>query len=119
MVAVDQTRFGDEGPGGNCLVACVASIMDLSIGEMPEISTDDPYWWETLQKWLSDRRWKIRHRPRAADVPAGYAIANGPADRGLLHSCVALDGVIVHDPHPSRAGLIEVNSWFELSRWDC
>jgi len=38
-------------------------------------------------------------------VPKGYAIASGPGPRGVDHSCVALDGEIIHDPHPSRDGV--------------
>ena len=44
-------------------------------------------------------------------VPRGLSIANGPAERGVDHSCVAIDGVIVHDPHPSRAGLISIEDY--------
>ena len=52
-------------------------------------------------------------------LPRGYTIANGPGPRTkpggdpIYHSCVALDGVIVHDPHHSRAGLTEIEE-FEL-----
>jgi hypothetical protein len=43
--------------------------------------------------------------------PAGWSIANGPAARGLPHSCVAYDGAVVHDPHPDRAGLLKIDSY--------
>ena len=116
MIPVDQTRFGGGSPGGNCLMACVASIMGRSIAECIEVNTDDPHYWEQLQKWLIAQGWQIRYRPRLQDVPSAYGIANGPGPRGLLHSCVALDGEIVHDPHPSRAGLLEITSWHEVTR---
>ncbi len=38
------------------------------------------------------------------------------AERGLLHSCVGLNGEIVHDPHPSRAGLLEITDYMTLTR---
>jgi len=40
-------------------------------------------------------------------VPRGYSIAAGPSKRfaGRMHACVALDGIVVHDPHFSREGL--------------
>jgi hypothetical protein len=39
-------------------------------------------------------------------APPGYHIATGKSPRSdQVHAVVALDGRIVHDPHPSRAGL--------------
>src|ERR1700723_1436552 len=46
---VDQT---ETDPGrGNCLTACLASIMDLGIDEVPYFRVYDD-WWELLQEWL-------------------------------------------------------------------
>lgn len=50
-------------------------------------------------------------------IPRGYAMANGVSPRTkpdgtpILHSVVVLDGVIVHDPHPSRAGLVSIDEY--------
>lgn len=44
-------------------------------------------------------------------TPTGLSIANGPGYRGVNHSCVAYDGEIVHDPHPSGEGLLSITSF--------
>jgi len=40
-----------------------------------------------------------------------YHLISGISPRGIAHSVVGLNGEIVHDPHPDRTGLEEVNSW--------
>lgn len=50
------------------------------------------------------------------DLPTkGYHLLSGPtvrtAENGVHHVVVALHGEMVWDPHPSRAGLLEVLEW--------
>jgi multidrug efflux pump subunit AcrB len=49
----------------------------------------------------------FKKQAAAMGLPPGYSIAGGPSLRfaGRMHACVALDGIVVHDPHPSREGL--------------
>lgn len=57
MKPVDQTRFG--GPldppetRGNCMEACVASIFELSLDDVPALEGDD--WAAPLRRWLQAR----------------------------------------------------------------
>ena len=101
MSPVDQTTYGPTH--GNCISACLASILEVPIETVP--SFVDTYWWERFVGWLAAQG--LAATSVEGTIPPGYAIAFGPstrlADRG--HACVALDGVIVHDPHPSREGL--------------
>jgi hypothetical protein len=55
--------------------------------------------------FANDPTWRSLYREH-------YLIAGGPAARGHQHS-VVYRGVdeLVHDPHPSRAGLIEVEDF--------
>jgi hypothetical protein len=124
---VDQRIFG--APRGDCWTACIASILEfpweaLEAARAAHEKSAVDWWgrdrdgsfdWAPVFAALNDlgvqptwlvfemgggERWKP---PRA---PKGYAIASGKSPRGdFQHSVVALDGVIVHDPHPSRAGL--------------
>jgi hypothetical protein len=122
MIPVDQTLFGY--PGGNCLNACLASILECSLDEIPEMdaTTHDGSWWGIMQRALQDRGLTAIYyvpngeycgAPFAHIAPPGYHLVTGDSPRGTLddkgnvigHVCVAKDGVIVHDPHPSRAGL--------------
>ena len=50
-------------------------------------------------------------------APPGYHVAIGQSPRSdkHTHACVALDGKIVFDPHPTRAGFVgEIASWILL-----
>lgn len=101
MRPVDQTTYGVND--GNCFPACIASILEISIDEVPRFygpSVD-------FLQWLAPQGLSATHYKGDNYVPPGFAIAAGPSLRfaGRLHACVAYDGAIVHDPHPSREGL--------------
>jgi len=100
---VDQTTYGFDD--GNCLSACLASILEISIEEIPTFLGSDGQL--RLARWLADRGLAASIYQHGTYVPPGYAIAAGPSKRfaGRLHACVAYDGRVVHDPHPSREGL--------------
>ncbi len=115
MKPVDQTRFG--GPSapreewGDCVAACFASILEIALPEVPAGLGTSEGWevecnaflrpfglavlsfdWDDLWPWV----WP-------ADA---WHLLGGPSPRGDWdHSTVGRGGVVVHDPHPSRAGL--------------
>lgn len=110
MKPVMQTAFGY--PNGNCFAACVASLLELSIEEMPGI--EGKRFEDVWDEWLSTRGLTY------VDVPAGtgafvrgYCIATGKSPRGgvtqsgrpVLHAVIAKDMQLVYDPHPDRAFL--------------
>jgi hypothetical protein len=109
MKPVDQTTFGPRD--GNCFSACIASILELPISEVPWFmgGQDDRWMERNLLPWLAPRGlYAICFGLRGPDdwVPPGYYIVGGESARGgCLHSVVALAGKTVHDPHPSRAGV--------------
>ena len=100
MRPVDQTGYGVSD--GNCLSAALASILEVPVEAVPRFVRVDG----RLLGWLADRALSASVFP-AGTPPAGYSIAVGPSLRfaGLMHACVAYDGAVVHDPHPSREGL--------------
>lgn len=101
MRPVDQTTYGRTH--GNCLSACVASILEMQIEAVPFFLGVG--WWPRLLGWLAERG--LSATTIESVLPPGFTIAFGPstrfADRG--HACVARNGIVVHDPHPSREGL--------------
>lgn len=117
MTPVDQTRFGEHH--GNCFAACLASILDMAIEDVPEMSCDEQF--EIMLAWLWERGLtavELNFRPRA-QFPhvfsgfglkgTGLAIASGKSPRGNFDHAVvvAVDHNIqqvqfIHDPHPSR-----------------
>lgn len=106
MTPVDQTTFGI--PHGNCFSACVATLLDLPLVEVPWFMGDD--WPEGFQQWLAPLGLYsvcLRvHLPDGSEwYPPGLHILGGQSPRGP-HAVVALGRTIVHDPHPSRSGLL-------------
>lgn len=115
MKPVDQTLFGY--PSGNCFAACVASVLELPLADVPNFMLNHATWFEDAYAWLATRGFTplfvkadavrcgyVDPRPL---IDAGhYFIVGGLSPRGEhLHSIVQHRGVTVHDPHQSRAGI--------------
>jgi hypothetical protein len=52
MIPVDQTVF--TVPGGNCFSACVASLLNILLNDVPYFMGDDT-WFDVFSKWLEPR----------------------------------------------------------------
>src|SRR5260370_22421604 len=52
MKPVTQSLVGEEG---NCFAACVASILEMSLVEVPNFCAVDNGWWAAFQAWLAER----------------------------------------------------------------
>lgn len=104
MIAVDQTTFG--APGGNCFSACIASLLELRIEDVPYFM-DSSRWWEDFETWLLPLGYFPLLVPLDGEwAPPGLHVLSGTSERGARHSVVARGREIVHDPHPGRAGLV-------------
>jgi hypothetical protein len=113
---VDQTIFGL--PDGNCLAACVASLLHLDIADVPNFCEGHADgWFSRMGAWLRERGlaafwFKGPPLESLADV---YVIVSGQSPRGdYLHATVWRGSEMVHDPHPSRAGIGEVSDTIVL-----
>ena len=129
MIPVTQTKvvvFNSQGAAvqrGNCYAACIASILELPITEVPNIETlyamDGTFYYEVLCKWLAhlgyemttDGRFGCFHGDRTKDcfieeLQNQYYIVSGKSPRGIQHACIYKNGKMIHDPHPTREGLV-------------
>lgn len=124
MTPVDQEFLMDHKAGiyGDCLRAVLAALLDLPISGVPhflqEAKGNAMVTWEALQLFcrthgyvymLTDRRMCIY-----GDEGHVYHAISGPStrDEKQRHLVIGCNGNIVHDPHPSRAGLIgDPNKW--------
>jgi len=107
MKAVFQTKFGK--PHGNCLQACVATVLELELETVPNF-VDFEDWRGELQAFLARYGfWAVW----LADgpTPRGYHLIEGIGPRGLCHAVVGHNGEIVHDPHPDGGGIVEFEDW--------
>jgi hypothetical protein len=106
MTPVTQTRVGEEV--GNCFAACLASILDLEMADIPEFSTDEDLWLHDVQQWLATRGlYYVQMAPTDPGLQSAfengtlYHTIEGTSPRGGQHACVGENGEIVWDPHPN------------------
>jgi hypothetical protein len=124
MKPVTQTIVGRQG---NCYAACLASIFEISIEEVPEFhdgvvagmdSNEVNRIWNTnVRNWLRDcfglgvvvLTFENANQWHGLWLQ-GYHIVSGgsPREPGMLHATVWHDGVMVHDPHPVPAPLMDL-----------
>ncbi len=110
-----QTVFGDGK--GNCFATAIACILDLDVLDVPNFCGDywthDGEWFRQTNKWLASRGLRYIEFSFgdwvALDhgLPDVHTIVAGPGPRGCDHCVVWLGDAMVHDPHPSGAGLLE------------
>lgn len=109
-----------DGIPGDCYRTCVAIVVGLERDEVPHFvmfgsSCDDlTRRWvrETFPGndlgWYLPSPWPLFEDVDQRDELQRYAVATGPSPRGRFPHCVVVDAVtgdLVHDPHPSGAGL--------------
>lgn len=133
MIAHTQALLAEREDGhtaagipGNCLQAAVASLLELPIDEVPHFAVYVD-WFAAMRRWARERDgdftyfpWPVPEeysvgwasiRAWAGEHPEFRVLLGGPSPRGPFeHEVVGnVDLATVHDPHPSRAGLLEVS----------
>jgi hypothetical protein len=108
---VFQTILGTEH--GNCLQACLASILELPLEDCVDVNdSPDELWFEDLQRWLAEFGLSPILLPFDFNLRMAFTdgvfyrtllIAIGDV-RGRPHACVFKGDILVHDPHPQRNG---------------
>jgi hypothetical protein len=125
MIPVDMLVKHDpqNGVWGDCTRACVASIFELPADQVPHFCNggEEPPdaegvlpWERRLRAWLRDRGFTVMHfridsheldfDPR---VTAFHHVRGGRTPRGTNHDTVWFGRNMVHDPHPSRIGILQ------------
>lgn len=122
---IDQMVFSDHENGiyGDCFRACVRSILGLRSPTALPHSLDEegdwnPQFFEDLEKKFSTEiRFKVYAQGRNFESLPRLVIAAGPTVRGTSHAVVwdRLENVMIHDPHPSRAGIEKINFFYYLA----
>ena len=121
-----------EGRPGNCYQAAIASVLELPLDDVPHFATFADDWFKQSEPWfrqrgmirsfyneqaLKDLAWPLFLAPGAdfwGDRVSRIvgALGAGPSPRGPFRHVVVLDpntGDMIHDPHPSGAGVTEVD----------
>ena len=108
MIHVHQVP-GDK----KCLSACIASILHLTLGDVPRFEGNCREQRERANAWLAPRGrgLVLVEGVLPSAVPQGFfVIASGPSPRTAPGHAVLMavtDGALLlaHDPHPSGDGL--------------
>jgi hypothetical protein len=97
MKPVAQDKFLMEG---NCFPACLASILECNLEQVPDFRDGQAKWFMDYQTWLREK-YSLRMETYA-DAPRGLSIGTvkSPTMSGELHSVVCQDGQVVWDPLP-------------------
>ena len=111
MNPVMQNVFGQ--PDGNCLQACVASIFNIKLAEVPNFMRWRSEWHDRLTEFCIERGLYPLHVN--TDEPEGnlrgYHLMAVMTTRGILHSVVGYNGKMVHDPYPGGSEITEVQEY--------
>ena len=137
MIPVDQTEFSsaDTEPQqyGNCLSACLASLTGIPLSDIPNFASlyaKTGYWSEAFTKFLLGhgyqfieyfyfpQNWNWNDLLKQSNGIDGYFICGGVSPRNTFvgHAVIYKDGVMAHDPHPSREGLIVLEDAYIIER---
>ena len=114
----------ENGIYGDCDRGCLASILGLSIYDVPHffdgIDDSDGAWkaYQVRKKWLNDRgvtsiQIKIAEedhekliRSVSYENPRMPFILKGGSRNGTTHVVICMDGEIIHDPALDNSGII-------------
>lgn len=116
MKPVDQEYLHNkDGAVGDCFRACIASILEVPIAAVPHFALLGSRWHRVAEAYLSALGRQLLWE--TGDPPKGvWAIVTvqSPRNPDVKHSVIYRDGVLVHDPHPSKAGGEPVGNYFVL-----
>lgn len=122
MKPVIQTVYGESK--GNCMSACIASLLELEIDEVPCFVRDyQNKWYEAMQEWLGKKgimllriclpkEYNTGEDIRFDPLPDCLCMATGQSPRGKFgHTVVGrvdkgFNFEMLHDPHPQNAGIV-------------
>jgi len=133
MIPVDQIRTGK--PQGQCTEASVASLLEVELHEIPELwageGAEEPrpthrcirMYGFVLSRGYQWCQFAFEERPLEKldiddlnltslplELARGHHLILGKNPDGLGHMCVGKNGKLVHDPNPSRRGLVTVDT---------
>lgn len=135
MIPVTQTKVvvknskGEMVVRGNCFAAAIASLTEKPLTDVPNVEVlfdvDGVSWYGVMDAWLrangfkiiTNNNFKVFHNPAEYNefsrsslmetLKGRHYLVSGMSPRGVMHVCIYQDGVMVHDPHPTREGIDE------------
>ena len=107
MIPINQTLYldRDNNEVGNCMQACVASILELPLNQVPHFASlnDDVMALKWYIRFMASKGWYIYTSPgehpklELGDNPYYITVVQGPTSHAD-HATVSHKGRMVHDP---------------------
>jgi len=112
-----QTILDDTN--GNCLAACISSLLDANIDDVPNPQKD---WWHEVNKWLLENHacemmnitFNENHMP---SIPM-IAVGDSPNYPGKKHAVLWKNKKMIFDPSPNDKGLNGKPEYYIVLLWD-
>ena len=119
MIPIDQTKLHSSNQNGNCLAASLASILELPLSNIPEFENMGKEWWPKMVRWLESIGFYLIRWDEEVVLPGYYLVMGvSPRFKNLNHQVIYKNGELVHDPHPSRAGVTKIKEISALVPFD-
>lgn len=101
MIKIKQTIHTEND--GNCLAACLASILENNIDDYPQLPNNGT-WYEIINKHLHDIGYNLVliEGPHTSALHGYHLIIGDSETTEKLHCVVGKNGIVVHDPSPYR-----------------
>lgn len=125
MIRTHQRASTPGETYGDCLSACIASILELPLEEVPVFTlppyTGHPFWQLELNDWLRVRGYTLvgyRDEDALAMAPECFHIVCGPPRVGngvdTRHAVVAYGDRILFDPNHTTGGISKIDDRWVL-----
>ena len=99
MTPVKQTR--NDSLYGDCLRACIASVLDKPLIDVPNFMLFEHHWWSALIMWLGLHALKVEYIESEPPKDENYYVTSLKFKRhgkGISHAVVMHKGNVIHDP---------------------
>jgi hypothetical protein len=114
MKPVKQKIMHSENAKGDCLRACICSLLEISDEGVPNFVEDNNYP-EKLWNWCQANK-VMFYNSDAPPAGIEFYMAWGTSPRGLKHSVIHKSGKLVHDPHPDGGDVKDITTYVWLER---
>ena len=110
-----DTTYKQEPGSKNCMQCAVAYMMGMPMTEVPDFEKSGPTAYERFEAFFVGLGFTVEMLPPTLEIDGDY-LASGITDRGTFHMVVMRGGTVLHDPHPSNAGLTEIQVVWIVAR---
>lgn len=99
----------------NCMQCAAAYMLGIPLSDVPDFEKAGSDAWEAFYGFFADRGFSAEMFPPTVEIDGDY-LASGQTKRGTSHMVVMRGGKLLHDPHPSNAGLSSVDVVWVIAR---